>query len=64
MNTHKTGAELREARELVGLTQEQVAEALGVHRVTVLAWEQRAIVKAPKAAKYLRVVRDLASPAA
>ena len=58
---HKSGAELREARELVGLTQERVADAMGLSRVTIVAWEQRAVVKAPKAERYLRVVRELAS---
>jgi DNA-binding transcriptional regulator YiaG len=60
MNSHKTGAELREAREVAGLTQERVATEMGLSRVTIVAWEQRAIVKAPKATAYLRAVRRLA----
>jgi DNA-binding transcriptional regulator YiaG len=58
---HRTGAELREARELVGITQERVAEALGLSRVTIVNWEQRARVPSPKAERYLRVVSELAS---
>lgn len=61
--THRTGADLKDQRELAGLTQEQVAEALGVSRQTVVAWEQRARVVAPKADRYLRVVSELATKA-
>lgn len=61
---HRSGAELKEAREVAGLTQEQVATALGLSRVTVVAWEGKAVVKAPKADRYLRVISDLASKAA
>lgn len=63
MKTHKTGLELREARELVGLTQEAVATAMGLSRVTIVTWEHRTVVKAPKADAYLRAVRKLASQA-
>lgn len=58
-----TGSDLRRAREDAGLTQEQVARALGMSRVTIINWEQRAEVKGYKAQRYLRVVRDLASAA-
>lgn len=58
---HRSGADLKDARELAGLTQEQVAAGLGVHRQTVVAWEGRARVVAPKADRYLRVVSDLAT---
>lgn len=58
---HRSGPYLRDERELHGLTQEQVARALGVRRETVVLWEQKARVVAPKAEKYLRVVRELAS---
>jgi DNA-binding transcriptional regulator YiaG len=60
--THRSGAELKDARELAGLTQEQVAHALGRHRATIVAWEAKARVKAPKAAAFLRVVSELATP--
>lgn len=60
---HRSGADLREQRELAGLTQEQVAMALGVYRTTIVTWESKARVKAPKADRYLRAVRELATPA-
>lgn len=58
---HRTGPELRDIREAAGLTQQQVADGLNVRRETIVEWEQRARVVAPKAERYLRVVRDLAS---
>lgn len=61
---HSSGADLKDARELAGLTQEQVAEKLGVARQTIVTWESKARVVGPKAEKYLRVVRELASQAA
>jgi DNA-binding transcriptional regulator YiaG len=40
-----TGAQLRAARERLELTQQQLADALEVHRVTVSEWESgRALV--------------------
>lgn len=53
------GSTLREARG--SLTQQAVADALGITRATVIAWEYRAWVRAEKAERYLRVVRELAS---
>lgn len=61
MTNDVPGATLRKARG--PLTQKAVAEALGVTRATVIAWEARAWVKADRAERYLRVVRDLASRA-
>lgn len=54
------GTALKQAREDAGLTQEQVAEKLGVSRVTVTLWEGKAEVKQPKADRFLRAVADLA----
>ena len=34
-----TAAELKRLREGLGLTQEQLADEVGVHRVTVAKWE-------------------------
>lgn len=34
-----TPAELRDAREGLGLTQQQLAETLDVHRMTLARWE-------------------------
>jgi DNA-binding transcriptional regulator YiaG len=56
-----TGTDLRTQREANGLTQQAVADALGVSRQTVVTWEQRASVPEARAAAYLRVVRELAS---
>lgn len=54
-----TGSELKEARELAGLTQEEVAAALGVHRVTVVSWEGKAEVKPSKAKRFREAVARL-----
>ena len=59
---HRSGRSLKEAREAAGLTQEQVADALKLHRTTIVQWENRARVVGPKAQAYLRVVSDLATP--
>lgn len=55
-----TGEELQEAREMAGLTQEQVAGALKVHRTTVVRWEGKADVRPGKARRFLDVVARLA----
>src|ERR1051326_6566575 len=47
-----TGAALKQAREDAELTQEQVAEKLGVSRVTVTLWEGKAEGKKPKDARF------------
>lgn len=39
MNQEKIGAFLREVRKERGLTQEQIAEALGVSQKSILRWE-------------------------
>ena len=39
---HMKPAELKEMREEMGLTQGQLAEALGVHRESVNRWENEA----------------------
>ena len=59
-----TGTELKQAREDAELTQEQVADALGVSRVTVTLWEGKAEVKKPKADRFLKAVASLAKRAA
>jgi DNA-binding transcriptional regulator YiaG len=55
-----TGADLKEARERAGLTQQEVADRLGHSRQTLVSWEQRATVAPTKAKRYLEAVRDLA----
>lgn len=59
-----SGAELKEARERAGLTQEQVAERLRTHRTTVVIWESKAEVKKLKAERFLQAVADLRGAAA
>lgn len=59
-----TGAQLKEARENAELTQEQIADKLGVSRVTVTLWEGKAEVKKPKADRFLAAVVELAKAAA
>jgi DNA-binding transcriptional regulator YiaG len=54
-----TGPELKEAREDAKLTQEDLAHELGVHRVTVVAWESKAQVRPSKAKRFLEAVRRL-----
>lgn len=51
-----TPAEIRDARERLGLSQRAMALALGVHWNTLARWERGELVPAP----YLwRAVRDL-----
>lgn len=59
-----TGTDLKRAREDAELTQEQVADKLGVSRVTVTLWEGKAEVKKPKADRFLKAVSDLSEQAA
>ena len=58
----RSGQSLKDEREAAGLTQEQVATALGRHRTTIVQWESRARVTPKNADAYLRVVSDLATP--
>jgi transcriptional regulator with XRE-family HTH domain len=53
------GTELKEAREAAGLTQEQVAAQMGIHRVTVIRWEQPKPVRKGKATRFLQAIADL-----
>lgn len=54
-----TGQRLQEARESAGLTQQQVADHLGVTRQTVVTWEGKAEVKRSKADRFLQAVAQL-----
>lgn len=56
MGTHESGGvggRLRTARRSVGLTQKQLAEALGVESITVSRWERG--VTAPSLARLRRI---------
>ena len=59
-----TGPELQEVREEARLTQEQVANEVGVVRQTIVSWEGKATVKPTIARRYLEAVRKLAERAA
>lgn len=48
-----TGAELRQSRKALGITQQALADAIGVHRLTVVGWEQRAEVPRRIADRYI-----------
>lgn len=37
---YRTRHTLRQWRQLAGLTQDNLAEAVGVHRTTIVRWEQ------------------------
>ncbi|MFD8916106.1 telomere-associated protein Tap [Streptomyces sp. NPDC059575] len=55
-------AERKRLRESAGLSQDQVAQALGVRRETVSGWEGgRAEPRAPKRAAYIRLLDGLAT---
>lgn len=61
--TPAAGVELADLRRMYGLTQAQVAAALGIARVTVANWEADAIVPAIKAARYRRAAATAARAA-
>jgi len=55
-----TGTHLKEYRELAGLTQQQVADQLRIHRVTVARWEEPdREVKPTKAQRFRNAVDNL-----
>lgn len=54
------GSTITRLRESAGFTVPQVAEALGVSRTTVYAWEGRAGIRRPEA-DHLRALMDLLS---
>ena len=56
-----TGAELRNVRHRLALTQQQLGEKLGVHRVTIAKWEASA---APIPRAIMLAVAGLAPPLA
>ena len=59
---HECGARIREARDRAGLTQEELAEKLAVHKMTVSKWERGE--REPKGPALLALGRELkVSPA-
>lgn len=61
--TPTRGTDLADLRRSYGLTQEDVAVRLGVHRVTVSNWERAAQVSAINAAEYRRAAEQAAREA-
>lgn len=49
--------DVKELRRALGYTQEQLADALGVHRITVINWENQSASPSPLALGHLRDLR-------
>lgn len=49
-----TGAEIRAFRERLGMTQQELADALGVHYMTVGRWERGEMEPSPLLGRALR----------
>jgi DNA-binding transcriptional regulator YiaG len=52
------GVEIREARERMGMTQEQLAQQIGVHLRTVGNWERGQTVPKNRMARLRRVLGE------
>jgi len=50
---------IKTAREEAGLTQEELAKMVGVHRLTVLKWENGQTEPSPMAKNMLRILLNL-----
>lgn len=57
MTQRKIGKKVREARELRGYTQRELAKMIGVSAGTVAAWEQG--IHAPDFTKLINIFREL-----
>jgi transcriptional regulator with XRE-family HTH domain len=55
-----TAAEVRSIRDRLGLTQEQLAQLLGVHPLTVSKWERGVLIPSTHQATLLRSFRKAA----
>jgi DNA-binding transcriptional regulator YiaG len=55
-----TGDEVRQVRRLLGLTQRQFAERVGVARVTVTRWEGGSVTVGSTAAILIRLLAQQA----
>ena len=54
-----TGSELVALRKSLGVAQQDLARALGVHRITLNKWEGADQVDAIRTARYQRALADL-----
>jgi transcriptional regulator with XRE-family HTH domain len=57
------GPELAALRKRLGVTQQALADALGVHRTRVNAWERAQPLDAIRAVRYQQTLRRLVSEA-
>ena len=58
MGANDTAAEIRSLREVLGMTQEQLARAIGVSYSTVSRWETGRGRPSPLAVQRLRELRE------
>ena len=52
------GSALRELRKKVGVTQQAIADELGIHRTAVNKWENDPVVDAVRALRYQNAVSE------
>lgn len=57
------GPALAGRRREMGVTQRDLAERIGIHRVTLVGWEGEAKVDPIRAARYERALRELVAEA-
>lgn len=53
------GPDLADKRKRLGVTQQALADALGVHRTRLNAWERALPLDAIRAARYRKALADL-----
>lgn len=57
------GSELLAARKAVGVQQKDLADAIGIHRTRLNAWESTDYLDAVRSARYIRALATLARKA-
>lgn len=57
------GPELAEQRRSLGVRQSDLANRLGMHRVSLRGWEKSAVVDPLRAARYQRALREIVTEA-